>query len=70
MGRAIEVNDALWAGLADVAKRARRTPESLVRNLIREYLEVEADRAQDKALRKAAKSSGFKEEDAVRLVND
>ena len=70
MGRVIEVNESLWVGLSDVAKRARRTPENIVRGLICEYLETEADRVQDKALRRAAKVSGFKEEGAVRLVQD
>jgi hypothetical protein len=70
MGKVIEVTETLWAGLSDAAKRARRTPENLVRGLIREYLEVDADQRQDEALRKAARSSGYAEPGAVRLVRE
>lgn len=70
MGKAIEVSEALWTRLSDAAKRARRTPETLLRGLIREFLEIEADRDQDEALRRVVKVSGYKERDAVRLVRE
>ena len=70
MGKVVEIDGALWVRLNDAAKQARRTPEGLERSLIREYLEVGADRALDKALREAVKSSGRKEKDAVRIVHE
>jgi hypothetical protein len=70
MGRVVEIDEALWVRLNDAAKQARRTPEGLVRSLTREYLEVGADRALDKALREAVKASGRKEKDAVRTIHE
>ena len=70
MARVVEIGEALWVRLNDAAKQARRTPEGIVRSLIREYLEIRADRALDEAVREAVKSSGRKEKDAVRIIHE
>ncbi len=70
MARVVEIDEGLWVRLNDAAKQARRTPDGIVRNLIREYLEIRADQALDMDLRETAKSSGRKEKDAVRIVHE
>ena len=70
MGKVIEVNEALWAKLSAAARRAGRTPENVLRGLIREFLETEDDRRLDVALAKDVQSSGYREEDSVRLVQE
>ena len=70
MGKVIEVNEALWAKLSEAAHREGRTPERLVRGLIREFLEAEADRELDAAIGRDVQRSGYREEDAVRLVRE
>lgn len=70
MGKVIEVNEQLWTRLSDAAQRAGQTPERFVRTIIRGFLEAEADRALDDALRRAARSSGYKEKEAIRLVRE
>ncbi len=70
MGKVVEINGALWAKLSAVAQRAGRTPESVLRRLIRDYLETELDRTLDAGLSKDVQSSGYQEGDAVRLVRE
>ena len=68
MGKVIEIDDALWAELSVIARRGKRTPETVVRGLIRDFLEIKTDRALDAAISKEMQRSGYREEDAVRLV--
>lgn len=68
MGRVIEIDEALWARLSTAARRGRETPRRLVQKLIQEFLEADLDRRMDAAIAKEARRSGYREEDAVRLV--
>ena len=70
MGKVVEIDDALWAKLSTVARRGKRTPETVLRGLIRDFLEIEADRTLDAAISKDVRRSGYREEDAVRLVRE
>ncbi|GEM_PF-2245669 len=70
MGKVVEINGSLWTKLSSAASRSGQTPESVLRGLIRDYLETEADRTLDAALAKDVLSSGYREEDAVRVVRE
>ncbi len=70
MGKVIKIDETLWAELSAAARRARRTPESVLRSLIRDYLEIEEDRKADIAIRDEAQATGYREGDAVRLVRE
>ena len=70
MGKVIKIDEALWAELSATARRARRTPESVLRKLMRDYLDVEVDRKADVAIREEVQSLGYREGDAVRLVRE
>jgi hypothetical protein len=70
MRKVIEINEALWVKLSAAARRAGRTPENVLRGLIREFLESEDDRRLDVGLAKDVQSSGYTEDDSVRLVRE
>jgi predicted transcriptional regulator len=70
MGKVIEIDDALWASLSTAARRERRTPETVIRGLIQDFLEIELDRKVDEAIGKDVRRSGYEEKDAVRLVRE
>ena len=70
MGKVVEINENLWARLSEAARREGRRPESVLRGLIRDYLETELDRTLDAALAAHVQSSGYQEKDAVRLVRE
>lgn len=70
MGKVIEINEAMWAKLSAAARRAGQTPENVLRGLVREFLETEDDRRLDAALTKNVQSSGYREEDSVRVVRE
>jgi len=70
MGKVVEINEVLWAKLSAAARRAGRTPENVLRGIIQEFLESEDDRRLDVALAKDVQSSGYTEDDSVRLVRE
>ena len=70
MGKVIEINERLWRGLSAAARRAKRTPEGVLRGLIRDFLETQTDRDLDQAIAGEARLSHYLEADAVRLVRE
>ncbi len=70
MGRVVEIDDGLWAGLSTAARGRGRTPAGIVRGLIREFVEAGWDLELDAAIGKEVRRSGHREVDAVRLVRE
>lgn len=70
MGKVIEISGVLWKELSAAAWREGRTPSGVVHRLMRDFLEVERDLALDAAIGKEVQWSGYREQDAVRLVRE
>ena len=70
MGRVTKIDEVLWVKLSAAARRSGRTPESVIRGLIRDFVQVETDRMLDKGIAMDVQSSGYREGDAVRLVRE
>lgn len=70
LGKVIEINESLWRGLSTAARRAKRTPEGVLRGLIRDFLETQTNRDVDQAIAEEACWSRYREADAVRLVRE
>ena len=68
-GMAKEILDSeLWDRFAKAASKRRRDPVRLLREFMKERLEVWEDQQLDRQIKKAALGSGRREEDAVEIV--
>jgi hypothetical protein len=62
------LDSALWERFEEAARLRRRDPVRLLKEFMRERLEVWEDQKLDKQLKKAARLSGRREEEAVEIV--
>jgi len=62
--------NAVWKQFQKAAKERRRNPSSLLNNYMRECLEIWADQDMDEKMRREARRSGYRKQDAVRLVRE
>ena len=62
------LESALWERFEEAARQRRRDPVRLLREFMKERLEVWEDQKLDREIRKAALRSGRREEDAVEIV--
>lgn len=64
----LSLDSALWERFEDAARKRRRDPIRLVKEFMKERLEVWEDQKVDRQIKKAALRSGRREEDAVEIV--
>jgi metal-responsive CopG/Arc/MetJ family transcriptional regulator len=64
----IQFDSHLWKQFERVAREQRRNPARLLAQVVREYLEIYEDEKLFQQMQRAARKSGYKEEDAVKLV--
>ena len=62
------LDSALWERFEAAARKRRRDPVRLVKEFMKERLEVWEDQKLDRQIKKAAISSNQREEEAVRTV--
>lgn len=62
------LDSALWQRFEEAARRRRRDPIRLLKEFMKERLEIWEDQKLDRELKKAALRSGRAEEDAVGFV--
>ncbi len=62
------LDSALWDRFEEAARKQRRDPVRLLKEFMKERLEVWEDQKLDRQVKKAALRSGRREEDAVQLV--
>jgi len=62
------LDSALWERFEEAARLRRRDPVRLLKEFMRERLEVWEDQKLDRQLKRAARLSGSREEDAVDIV--
>lgn len=62
-------DQTIWEEFQRQAKRRRRNPVKLITDLMREQLEIWEDEKLFREMRRDAQKSGYKEDDAVELVN-
>ena len=62
------LDSALWDRFEEAARKRRRDPVRLLKEFMKERLEVWEDQKLDRQVRKAARRSGRREEDAVEIV--
>jgi predicted transcriptional regulator len=64
----VRLDSELWERFQQEAKQRRRNPANLLRNYMRECLAIWEDQKLDEQMRRDARRSGYREEDAVELV--
>lgn len=62
------LDSALWERFEEAARKRRRDPVRLVKEFMKERLEVWEDQKLDRQIKKAAISSGQREDEAVQIV--
>jgi hypothetical protein len=62
------LDSALWDSFEEGARKRRRDPVRLLKEFMKERLEVWEDQKLDRQVRKAALRSGRREEEAVQIV--
>ena len=62
------LDSALWDRFEEAARKRRRDPVRLLKEFMKEQLEVWEDQKLDRQVRKAARRSGRREEEAVEIV--
>lgn len=68
MKNELQFDTTIWEEFQKQAKKRRRNPVTLVTELMREQLEIWEDEKLFREMRRDARKSGYKEEDAVELV--
>lgn len=68
MSQTVTISDEVWSELAQAARKRRQAPEALVRTLISDYLEAEADESLLGEMRADLNGLEMDEDDAVRFV--
>ncbi len=64
----LSLDSALWERFEEAARKRRRDPVRLLKDFMKERLEVWEDQKLDRQVKKAALRSGAPEEDAVEIV--
>jgi len=59
----------LWSGFVTTARQQQVEPQSLLADLLREYLEIEADKALDEEIRRDLQGCELSNRQAVRVVH-
>lgn len=62
------LDSALWKRFEEAARKRRRDPARLLKDFMKERLEVWEDQKLDRQVKKAAHRSGRREEEAVEIV--
>ena len=62
------LDSAIWERFEEAARKRRRDPVRLLREFMKERLEVWEDQKLDREIKKAALRSGAREDDAVEIV--
>jgi len=62
------LDSALWERFEEAARKQRRDPVRLLKDFMKERLEVWEDQKLDRQVKKAARRTGRGEEDAVDIV--
>jgi uncharacterized protein YdaU (DUF1376 family) len=62
------LDSAIWERFEEAARKRRRDPVRLLKEFMKERLEVWEDQRLDREIKKAALSSGASENDAVEIV--
>ena len=62
------LDSALWERFEEAARKRRRDPIRLLKEFMKERLEVWEDQKLDRQIKKAALQSGRREEQAVQIV--
>ena len=62
------LDSALWDRFEEAARKRRRDPVRLLKEFMKERLEVWEDQKLDRQIKKAALRCGRREEDAVQIV--
>jgi len=62
------LDSALWERFEKAARNRRRDPARLLKDFMKERLEVWEDQKLDRQVKKAARRSGRREEEAVEIV--
>ena len=62
------LDSALWERFEEAARKRRRDPVRLLKEFMKERLEVWEDQKLDRQVRKAGLRSGAREDDAVEIV--
>jgi len=62
------LDSALWVRFEAAARKRRRDPVRLLKEFMKERLEVWEDQKLDRQVKKAALRSGRREDDAVQIV--
>jgi hypothetical protein len=62
------LDSALWERFEEAARKRRRDPVRLLKEFMKERLEVWEDQKLDRKIKKATLRSGRREEDAVEIV--
>ena len=62
------LDSALWERFEEAARKRQRDPVRLLKEFMKERLEVWEDQKLDRQIRKAALRGGRREEDAVEIV--
>jgi len=62
------LESALWERFEEAARKRRRDPVRLLKEFMKERLEVWEDQKLDRQVKKAALRSGRREEEAVQIV--
>jgi hypothetical protein len=62
------LDSPLWHRFEEAARKRRRDPVRLLKEFMKERLEVWEDQKLDRQVKKAALRSGRREEDAVQIV--
>ena len=62
------LDSALWDRFEEAARKRRRDPVRLLKEFMKERLEVWEDQKLDRQVRKASLRSGRREEEAVEIV--
>jgi hypothetical protein len=68
MAKEIKVDPQLWEQFEQAAREQRRNPLRLLAEVVQEYLEIYEDEKLFRQMQRDARKSGYKEEDAVKLV--
>jgi len=64
----LSLDSALWERFEEAARSRRRDPVRLLKDFMKEHLEIWEDQKLDRQVKKATLRSGRREEDAVELV--
>ena len=62
------IRSPLWENFERQTRKEKKQPADVLAALVEEYLEMAEDVAQTEAMRSDARRSGWREEDAVKLV--